>query len=224
MALLQQTKKGECEVCTRPESTETDLWLMHGNCWMCKECRAEDMALTTQNAKTVIDTSRKIDTQIILRADIYNTTTTSFEELNKAILANDEILPADKTTALMTEVSSRIAVLDAAIFQQKAELVAKENERHSLLTNAQHVHARLREAEKVKFRQFDVNYQPKVVKPTKAGKTTPAPTSKMADIKAAAAKYNNVAITAARVKSVMLTTNKSPEEAAKHLAEILGLL
>ena len=171
------SKTGDCEVCT--DAVGVTVTLMHGNIWMCATCKADQVAIATENAKHVILTSQKIDSTIQLKADVWNTTTTSFTELQAAILANGEIPVSEKNSVLLTETGARIKVLDTAIFKAKAELADMQTERNSLLKSAQLVHARLRENEQAKFKQFDVNYKPvapktikpKAIKPPKASNT-----------------------------------------------------
>ena len=214
----QTTSKGDCECCTR-----TDVMLRlskTGNMMQCEVCREADEATRTINAKNVVEFSRKIDTQIELKQDVFNAATVSFVELQSAIDNNSEI-PADKKSyALMQEVAARIDKLSSVIFADEQALVAKRNERHALLVNAQNVAARLHAVEREKFKQYDVNYKPvtpKSVKPKTVNKKSFDKTA----VFEAAKKYN---VPAAQVQSVVTSRNMSPEDAAKHMAQLLGLI
>jgi hypothetical protein len=221
MAAPLQKKTGDCEVCTRPEGIEAKLTLMHGNIWMCPTCCEEDTTLTTQTAKNVIDFSRKIDTQVVLKQDVFNAGTISFIELQAAIENNAEIPAEKKNLSLMQEVAARIETLNAAIFSEEAALIAKKNERHALLINAQNVAARLHAVEREKFKQYDITYQPAKPKTTKPKAVkAPAKFDKTAVFEAAK-KYN---VPAAQVQSLIVSKNLSAEDAAKHMATLLGLI
>jgi hypothetical protein len=219
--MLASMKKGECEVCAR---TEVNLILQkNGNIWMCDTCYADDVATTEKNthARAVIDNARKADASIELKQDLFNAGTVSFIELQAAIEANTEI-PADrKNFSLMQEVAARIEKLNVVIFTEEAALLQKKNERHALLINAQNVAAKLHAVEREKFKQYDVNYKPvtpKSVKPKSV--KTPGKFDKTAVFEAAK-KYG---VPAAQVQSVILSKNLSAEDAAKHMAQLLGLI
>lgn len=213
MALPAAVSKGECEVCGTPD---VKLRLQKlGNILMCEGCWADEQATVAANAKAVIATSQKIDSTIQLKADIFNAATVSFTELQAAILANTEIPAEKKSESLLTEVASRIAALDTAIFTLTAETVAKQNERNSLLTSAQQIHARLRESERVKFKQFDVNYKvvtPKTVKPKPitVKKTKPNITLILKVAK-------ETGMPASSIRTSMLQKGISEEQAGKYL-------
>lgn len=222
MVQTNRQTKGDCESCTR---TEQMLTLQQpGNIMMCPFCVADEQAVKERNAHAVqvIESAHKIDAGVVLKADLFNAGTVSFVELQAAIENNAEI-PADrKQFAIMTEVAERIEKLNAAIFADEAALLAKKNERHALLVNAQNVAAKLHEAERVKFKQYDINYKPitpKSVKP-KAVKA-PGKTFDKAALYAAAKKYG---VPAPQVQSIVTAQNKTYDDAAKHLAELMGLI
>ncbi len=214
MALQTTISKGECEVCGTPD---VKLRLQKlGNIMMCESCWADEQATVSANAKAVILTSQKIDSTIQLKADIFNATTTSFTELQAAILADDSI-PADKKAeTLLTRVAARMEVLNAAIFAENAALVAKQNERNALLKSAQEVHARLRESERAKFKQFDVNYKPAAVKVSKPkGDIKPKKARFIrSELMAAAAESG---LPASAIRTRMVSSNMTAKEAADYI-------
>lgn len=222
MQATNRKTKGDCECCTR---TEVELTMTQpGNILMCSECLADNLEAIekSKHAVKVVETARKTDDVIELKQDLFNAGTVSFVELQAAIENNVEI-PADrKQFAIMTEVADRIQKLDAVIFADEAALLAKKNERHALLVNAQNVAARLHEKEREKFKQYDINYKPvtpKSVKP-KAVKPSGKKFDKAA-LYEAAKKYG---VPAPQVQSIVTAQNKSYEDAAKHLATLMGLI
>jgi hypothetical protein len=221
MMQANRKTKGDCETCDR---TDVELTQMHHNMMMCPDCVREEQAAIERNkhAVQVVADARKNDAGIELKQDLFNAGTVSFVELQAAIENNSEI-PADKKQfAVMTEVAERIQKLDAVIFAEETALLAKKNERHALLINAQNVAARLHEKEREQFKQYDINYKPtapKTIKP-KAVKTTGKKFDKAA-LYEAAKKYG---VPAPQVQSIVTAQNKSYEDAAKHLATLMGLI
>jgi hypothetical protein len=127
----------------------------------------------------------------------------------------------------MVEVAARIDKLTAVIFADEEAITAKKNERHALLVNAQNLAAKLHEREREQFKQYDLNYKPvtpKSVKPKPV--KAPKPNIKafsMKELRDACAKYN-VSQFLSRVQ-MMAEARKIPaEQAAKELAEMMGLL
>jgi hypothetical protein len=218
--MLQANKvsHGDCECCSQ---TDVELTLRHGDILMCPTCLEDDLKVVGKAEKVITD-SRAQDATIELKQDLFNAGTVAFTELQAAIQANPEIPEAQKNYNLMVEVAARIEKLTAAIFSDEAALTAKKNERHALLVNAQNVAARLHEKEREKFKQYDINYKPvtpKSVKP-KTVKTSGKKFSKT-ELFAAAKKYN---VPAAQVQSISVARNMSVDDAAKHLAGLMGLL
>jgi hypothetical protein len=215
MILQTTTRKGNCEVC----EVEATLYCGKGNIWMCAKHKAEDDALTTQNAKNVIEYSRKIDSIVELKADVFVSEATSFVALQAAILQNDEIPVDQKNSALLAEMDVRIKALTAAILTQKKELAARENARIAMLHNAQEVAARLKESEKAKWKQYDINYPVTPVKKpaAKAGKSNS--TFNKSALYAACKKYGD--LPAAQVQGIMVSQNLDAEGAALFLFKLL---
>jgi hypothetical protein len=219
--MLQTMKKGDCEVCAR---TEVSIVLQkNGNIWMCDTCYAQDVAVSQQNAhaRTVIENARKADASIELKQDLFNAGTVSFVELQAAIENNTEIPADQKNYSVMVEVAARIEKLNVIIFTEEAALLAKKNERHALLVNAQNVAAKLHEKEREKFKQYDVNYKPVTPKSVKPKAVSPKKGFDKTAVFEAAKKYN---VPAAQVQSIVLAKNLSPEDAAKHMATLMGLI
>lgn len=219
--LAKAMKKGECESCSMGSDKPIDLTLEFGNIWLCAECQEKEKATIADNAKNVIAFSKKVDTEIVLKADIYKATTVSFVELQAAIENNPEIPAHRKTYELMTQIAERIDKLSKVIFEEEAALVEKRNERHALLVNAQNVAARLHEKEREKFKQYDVNYKPAAVKKPTTIKPK-KPTFNKAELIEACNKYPGVPMS--QVQSIVVSRRMSPMDAAKHMAEILGLI
>jgi len=213
--------KGDCDCCT---ATDVELKQMHHNMMMCSDCAAKEKEAIERNkqAAHVLDFARKADSSIELKQDLFNAGTVSFVELAAAIENNSEIPAEKKNFAVMEEVVSRIQKLDAVIFAEEAATLAKKNERHALIINAQNVAAKLKESEREKYKQYDINYKPvtpKSVKP-KVVKTSGKKFDKTALVDAAK-KYG---VPLAQVQSIVVSRNMSPEDAAKHMAGLLGLL
>lgn len=210
-------KTGDCEASHFDgQGVDCNITLTHGNMWLCDDCLAKEEAV--DRAKQVIEESRKTDSQIELKQDIVNAGTVAFVQLQAAIEANTDI-PADKKNgALLTIVAARIEILNAAIFAEKAITQAKENERFAFTKNAKEIVAKLQEQERAKYPQFDITYKPAKVSKPKSVKAPGAKFNKQ-ELFDAAKKYN---VPASNVRSIMIAQNKSAEDAAKHLSDLLN--
>lgn len=218
---VKQMRKGECESCSMGSDKPIDLTLEFGNIWLCAGCQAKEAETIKDNAKHVVELSQKIDTNITLKADIYNAATVSFVELQAAIQANTEIPEHKKSYELMAAIAARINNLSKVIFEDEAALIQKKNERHALLVNAQNVAARLHESERNKFKQYDVNYKPAAVKKPISTKIPKAKFNK-AELVTACNKYPGVPMS--QVQAIVVSRGMNPEAAAKHMAELMGLI
>jgi hypothetical protein len=200
-----------------------EITMTHGNMWLCAACLTKENEATARSkaAIQVVEDARKKDSQVELKQDLFNAGTVSFIELSAAIEANAEIAPDKKNDAIMAEVANRIEKLTAAIFAEEASLVAKKNERHALLVNAQRIAASLHESEKAKYPQFDINYKPQVKTSSKPKLVKTRKPFDKAALYDAAKKYG---VPAPQVQAIIVAQNKSAEDAAKHLATIMGLL
>ena len=216
MSRTPQVTSGDCEFCQR---VEVELFSQHGDL-MCAECIALEAVVS--QAKQTIPNSRKVDSTLELKQDLFNAGTVSFIELQAAIENNPEI-PADKKNyALVSEIDVRIQKLDEVIFAEEAALIAKKNERHALLINAQNLAAKLHDEERAKFRRYDVTYKPVTPKSPKSPKPVTGKSFEKKLIKEAAEKYK---VPMSGVQSIVVSRNGiTPDAAAKELAKILGLL
>lgn len=219
-----QQKTGDCEACVKDTGVNTTITLMHGNIWMCPTCRAEDQQMSTQNAKQVVSDSRRIDSVVELKADIFVSATKSFTDLQAAILADDSIPAERKAIALLDLVAERIKALDSVIFAQKAETVARENERYAFLKNAQDVASKLRESDRAKYKQYDVNYiPPKTTKPVKATKPASKKTSfTKAESREIMVVSAETGVAASLIRTISLRDGKTPREAAQFIIAGIG--
>lgn len=210
---------GDCDCCTK---TDVNLYAGMAGMSQCEACLALD-----QSAKSVkvIEMSRKVDTLIELKQDVFLAGTVSFAELQSAIQHNDSIPDNQKNYAIVAECDARLQILQKAIFDDEAALVAKKNEYHALRVNAQNVAARLTESERAKYKHFDVNYKPNA--PTKKEKSikpvnvTKAPKYSKTELIAASKKYG---IPMQDIQFCAQKRHLSADAAGRELAELMGLL
>lgn len=214
-------KKGDCEACV--DAIGVDLTLMVGNIWMCSTCAADQRALSTATAQATINHSRKIDSVIQLKADVFVSATKAFTELQAAVLADDSIPTERKAIALLDLVAARIETLATAIFDRDKITDDMRTEKFTLQKQAQAVVGKLRESEKAKYKAFDVNYQPPVVKVTKPRKpaAAPKPRFNLKEAKAVIAKYAAEGLILNIIALQVTATNKSmnAEDAARYMAD-----
>jgi len=221
-----KTKRGECDCCGK---VDIDIYPTHHNMSMCAVCRDAEMAAIDAASKvkalanvSVVEASRKIDTLVELKADIYNAETVPFIALQASIESDESIPSARKRLALADEVKARLDAFNKAIFDDEAALMVKRNQRQAWLVHMQNVAAGLHESERAKYKQHDVNYKPTVVKSVKPKVVKPSPKKfSKAELYAAATKYG---VPAPAVQAWVTARGISCEDAARTLAEQMGLI
>jgi hypothetical protein len=209
---------GDCEVC---DKVNIEITVEHGNITMCANCAADEKAAVSksQAAQSIITASAKIDESIQIKTDIFVTKTTALVELRGAIEADDTI-PADKKEYTYAKIClERFQHLQKVVFEQRKELLEKENEMRLWQVNAQEAAGKLRAEARAEFKALDISYQPitpATPKP-KAGKS-PA-TYKKEELVTAAKKHN---VPADVVRMTMISKNLTAENAAKYVADLMA--
>lgn len=217
---------GECEVCGK---LDVKVTLMHHNMWMCEDCaKTENEALARDaHAKKVIEESRKVDSNINLKADVFLAKTVPFIELKAAIDNNSEIPADQKDYALFAECANRRKKIQEVIFHKRQELNELEIEERMWLVNAQNTAARVRAdfRNRPEFAHLYVEYKPAPI--TKKNKTTkpagPSTSSFTAQDKKelfeAAKKYN---LPSSGIQALKKSRpGKSYDDVAKELASLM---
>lgn len=208
---------GECDACPK---VDVDLFEVNGSkLRLCVTCyQAEVKAIADAKwINSTLATAKAVDNSVKLKADLFNAATISFVEM-KASIDNDASIPSDrKVEVFMKAVQERITHLNDVIFNTKNEL-------QSWSQNAQEFIGKLRTEEREKYKKFNVNYTPAVVTPKKIKDTSKskAPKAKfsLAEAKAAADKFGVPLIS---VQMLATQKNISVEDAAKQMADILGV-
>ena len=224
------TRKGDCEASHFDgRGVNVDLRLVHGNMWLCAECiLAEQKAEEEARIKALKEIPQfKPPMLPELKQDVFTAGTVPFVEIYDAVMHNDSI-PADKKWSSIVEKADALyQTLSAAIFAEEAALVEKKNARHAMHISIQQAVNKLRVEERAKYAEYNTNYKvPTITKAEKSTKPVKPATNKAGDYKKdelfeAAKKYN---VPASRVRIVMRSKNISAENAAKLLAEAMGLL
>lgn len=217
--------KGDCEFCS---ATNVQLYLIRNRDLMCQACMDSEPK-PKDNPVQFVQDSRKRDSLIEMKPDIFNAATTSIIELRAAIYQDETIQSDKKSYSLVSECATRIDKFDAAIFSLQQQLTTAQNERHAWVVAAQTETAKIREAGRMQqleeCKKFDISYKPPVVKkPAKEKTIKPAKVSKrgpvvldMESVKAASAKYD---IPMSTIQMFLLQRLfATAEEAAKSLRE-----
>ena len=214
---------GLCEVCDNP--IETEVYLMGGNILMCSAHRDEEQAVT--NAIFVVNESRRRDSLIEVRQDIWNAATVPFVELQAAIDNNPEIPVNQKAYAFLEEATLRFKKMSEVILDEDKKQVARKNERDSWRTQIQEFAGKQQATIREKYKNFDIQYQPvvKTVKPHKASSSSSSSTVKeLCSIKAsdeASAKYG---VAAVAIRQMSRNHGGDADKAGQYLAGLLGKL
>lgn len=223
------TQIDDCDACPKQD---VEVWAMDGM-RLCADCRAKQVAAKQEAARipvaveSLIQQSQRQDASLMVKADIFNASTVAFIEL-KASVDNDANIPADqKEFEFVKLVAERIKKFNEVIFADEAALNEKKNERHAWHTQMKEFANKLREDQRAKLKQFDINYTPSSPVSVKKTHTTRATGPKkkksftLTELKAAAGKYN---LPYAQVQSIVISRNMTPVEAAEHLANLMGLI
>jgi hypothetical protein len=214
---------GDCEVC---DATNIVVIIAHGNILMCESCKTNDDALTTKNKeiKQIVQSSNQVDESIQIKTDLFNAGTVAAIELRGAIDADDTIPADQKDYAYAKLCLIRFQHFQKVVFEQRQELLARENEMRAWQVQTQTAAGKLRSEYRDQFRSVDVSYQPavvKVVKPASStGKTGKKKFNKQ-ELFDAAKKFN---VPADGVRMVMVSRNMTASTAAEFLARQMGLL
>jgi hypothetical protein len=220
MASNQSKKIGDCEIC---DSTNTVIVMAHGNIWMCESCKKTDDELTIRNKEiNSLIQSSTLDAGVQIKTDLFNAATVASIELKGAIDA-DESIPADKKDYFYAKVClERFQHFQKVVFEQRQELLVRENEMRAWQVQTQTAAGKLRSEYREQFRSVDVSYQPTPVKIVKSNSGKSKGEAKTSDVIEAAKKFN---VPASGIKMILLShKGMSPEAAAKKLAEQMGLL
>ena len=216
---------GECDAC----DAQGDLFQAPGSTFrLCvKHYQAELAAIESSKViNGVVATALKKVENTTLKADIYNAGTTSFIELHAAIQADDSI-PAEKKSEVLVQTAEKyITQFTETIFSLNEKKVAEENKRAGFRQGTMDYIATLREAEREKYKKFNITYQPAVVtKKAIKGETTrkarankQSVTANMAESKRVAEKYG---LPYLGVHSLVVSRNISYEDAAIELCKML---
>ncbi len=220
---------GECDGCPK---TGVELFKVN-NDMLCEKCRDAELDAIAEERKSnqrvnhVIENSRRQDQGVKISQYVFNASTVAFVEF-KVAFDHDETIPEDKKRFKMAELAAeRITQCDAAIFAQKQKLMEMRSERSSWRTQATELIATLTEAERTKFRQFDVNYKPATSVQAKKTRTStpvgPKPGTKKFDkqaLREAAKKYE---VPEVAVQSLYLSKpGMTYEAAAKHVHSLMN--
>jgi len=218
-------KTANCEVC---EAVNVPVYRMPGNIEMCESCKASEEAATQRSVEAInlITESKKIDSLIELKSDVFNAATVSAPELRAAIENNQDIPANMKDFEFAKQCFERFKHMQQVIFQQRVELQEKEAEMRVWQANVQTAAGKLREEYKAQFKAIDIAYQPQTptIKKIKSAATSGKgnkPGTKTFNKKAcdeAAAKYG---VPAFGVQSMAVSRNLSYEDAAKELKSLM---
>jgi hypothetical protein len=220
MSLRNYKTHSDCECCP---NTDTDLFLVRGNMWMCTQCKENDekfaaeaklLAEKSRVAQSIVHSARKIDESNQVVGDIYLAKTVAAVELKAAIWNDDSIPESDKQLQYTLALKSRRENAQKILFDLKKQVGEMENEHKMWQIETQNNVALLSEELRKQFKELDVTYAPAKVKSIKAVSYV-AP--KTAEIREVAARFG----LESSVLTMVAKANKmNAEAAAKYLVEL----
>lgn len=220
--------KGDCEFC----GNKNEQLYAYSNGLMCRSCLDGEQRAEARQKEVVqiIEDSRKIDSNVVLKTDVFLAKTTAAVELEAAINQDDSIPPTDKAYALARESMLRYQSFKKAVFSLREQLTEAENEMRMWQVNAQRISSGLHEKYRAEFAEVSVTYRPtpitKKIKTTKPIKsTTKTKGYDRVALADACKKYNVPSEFYVKVRMMMVNRNGLTEDnAAKEFAEKLGFI
>jgi hypothetical protein len=189
--------------------------------WLCPECVIKEIKVgnTVKAMQVTVEQSRKIDSQINLKQDIFLNKTVAFVELQAAIYADESIAAEDKAIAFMNEVKTRIQKLSKVISERQEELGELQTEKRMYQVQAQEYAGRIGREIEEKYPEFRVTYAPApITKKEKSSKPVKSAKASYTEAKEAAKKYGVEQYLSA-IQMIMKSKGVSAEIAAKQFAE-----
>lgn len=178
--VVTESKVETCECC--PNEVKLGDIKIFNKMKMCNSCYQQELSLTVKNYESSehmsaanqesrVMESRKLDSNIQIRADIFNAQTVSIIEL-KALIDADDSVPEDKKNfRLAEELTHRHNHFKKVIFDLNEEMVNKSNAQRAIQTYLNDMQNKLRTDERESLRLKDVTYKPAAIKlPTKESK------------------------------------------------------
>lgn len=216
---LDHSNTATCESCGNTSSCDifTDMLL-------CQECIGLEMRAITEHQSIDKQETRLIehneilrnDTIIETRMDFFNAATISIVELKATIDANDNII--EKHFELARVLDERYQHLKSVIFEAKETQLKASNEQRAIQVYYNDLSKRLREEERAKFKIADINYQPKVTKPSKP-KSISVKKYNKAELRQAAAESG---LPEYALQQIVIQRQISVAEAVKIMKELMG--
>lgn len=214
----QKSVEGTCEVCDKENVIVT---VMHGNITMCSDCAALEVAAVTRagDINNLLENSKKIDTSIQVKQDVFNAKTVAAIELQASIQSDENVKDEDKLYIFAKTMQERADILKKAIFDDRVALLEKENEYRMWQSQIQSAAGMIRDKRREEFKAQDIDYKPEPAKKPKSAKPTDNSNSKYkgGELQAAAKKYD---VPATVIRTYMIRKNMTAEQAALFFIEL----
>lgn len=214
--------EGICDCCPAIGIVE----IRYGNMLMCDTCwkkeqdtHNETMKPENQQARVnamnaAIVESRKLDSSIQVRSDLFNAATMSIVELKKLIDDNPSI--SNKPYALAETLTERFTHFRKVIFDANESIIQATNNQQAIQVYLNNLANSLRVEEREKLKLSDINYKPGSVKPVK---TPTIKTRKIGKLdKKELDKYaKELGVSAFTLQMLCVSQGITPEQAANKL-------
>jgi Zn-dependent metalloprotease len=145
------------------------------DCWK-KEQDTHNETMKPENQQARVDAmnkamteSRKLDSTIEVRSDLFNAATVSIIDLKKLIDDNPTI--TNKPFALAETLTERFSHFKKVIFDANESIIEATNNQKAIQVYLNNLANSLRAEEREKLKLADINYKPGAVKPVKTVST-----------------------------------------------------
>lgn len=231
----QASKVGECEVC---DKKDVKITVHYGNMWFCDECWETEQKVSKEHMSPehqqkrvdayrssvesrVIETSRTIDSSIVVRTDLFNAATTAIMDIKKSIDENPEI--SNKPYALAEVLTERFNHFKQVVFDAQQTIMDAGNNQKAIQSYLNTLANSLRAEEREKLKIADLNYKPATVKPT-VKKVSTSGTKKSGKLdKAELRKYAaELQVSEFTLQMLCVSQGITPEQAANKLRKSIN--
>lgn len=160
-----------CESCPN-----TGVMEIHNDMLLCRECISKELEAarnsvavapaqsTPEMLNETLKLARQIDNSVETRSDIFNAGTISFEEIGKAIHADDSIPKDQKVFVLAKIVKERFDHYKKIFFEHNEIAVNAATQQRAAIQFLNTLANSLKESERKALQLADVSYKPEVVK------------------------------------------------------------
>jgi hypothetical protein len=193
----------------KPENQQARVDAMYSRADVALNSARTDMLNNAMNA------SRKLDSSVEVRSDLFNAATVAIVDLKKLIDDNPEI--TNKPYALAEALTERFTHFKKVVFDANEQIVEATNNQKAIQVYLNTLANTLRAEEREKLKLQDINYKPGNIKPIKTVTPVKTRVSKKLDKKELDKYAKELQVSAFTLQMLCVSQGITPEQAANKL-------